>query len=200
VRALALDVDVTRHDAVQEVKGKVLHEFGRLDVLVNNVGGFPTKPRPLVDLTEDDWERSFDENLKSVFLCCRTFAPIMISQNFGRIVNISSSGSPFTGFPGRAHFAAAKAGIIGLSRVLARELANANVTVNCVAPGIVDTLGNDSGVQRGWWEPLEGVADVPLGRVGNPSDIAAAVAFLSSDEAGWVTGQTIHVNGGSFMA
>ncbi len=196
---LLVDADLTRPEEVERVRDEVVAGFGRVEILVNNVGGFPTGTRSLVEMTLEDWERSLDLNLTSAFLCCRAIAPLMAVQRHGRIVNISASLSAFTGYPRAAHYSAAKAGLVALTKALARELAPAGVTVNAVAPGHIDTPMNRRGIELGWWDGEEELAGIALGRGGTVEDVACAVVFFASDEAGWITGQTLHVNGGSFM-
>ena len=198
-RTLLLEADVTRSAEVARLADQVLAAFGRVDILVNNVGGFPTKPVPLVEMTDEDWDRSIELNLRSVFLCCRAFGRLMAEQRYGRIVNISATLSALAGVPTMAHYGAAKAGVLAMTRALARELAPSGLTVNAVAPGHIDTPMNRMGADRGWWDSDEELAGIALGRTGTVEDVAAAVAFFASDEAGWITGQTLNVNGGSYM-
>lgn len=198
-KALLVEADVTRPEEVARMRDEVVEGFGRIDILVNNVGGFPTAPRPLVDMTDEDWRRSLDLNLTTAFLCCRAVAPVMVRQGHGRIINISASLSAFTGVPTCAHYSAAKAGVVSMTKALARELARAGVTANVVAPGHIDTPMTRLGSERGWWDDDEELAGIALGRGGTVEDVACAVVFFASNESGWITGQTLHVNGGSFM-
>jgi NAD(P)-dependent dehydrogenase (short-subunit alcohol dehydrogenase family) len=197
--AVLVESDVTRSEDVERARSEIDAALGGVDILVNNVGGFPTRPARLVEMSEDDWDRSIDLNLRSTFLCCRAFAPLLARRGRGRIVNISASLSAFTGVPACAHYGAAKAGVVAMTKALARELAPAGVTVNAVAPGHIDTPMNRRGIELGWWSDEEELAGIALGRAGTVDDVAAAVAFFASDEAGWITGQTLNVNGGSFM-
>jgi NAD(P)-dependent dehydrogenase (short-subunit alcohol dehydrogenase family) len=197
--AVRVESDVTRSEEVDRARSEIVEALGGVDILVNNVGGFPTRPARLVEMSEDDWDRSIEFNLRSTFLCCRAFAPLLAERGRGRIVNISASLSAFTGVPACAHYGAAKAGVVAMTKALARELAPAGVTVNAVAPGHVDTPMNRRGIELGWWSDEEELAGIALGRAGTVDDVAAAVAFFASDEAGWITGQTLNVNGGSFM-
>jgi NAD(P)-dependent dehydrogenase (short-subunit alcohol dehydrogenase family) len=197
--AVLVQADVTRAEDVRRLRDEVLAAFGRVDILVNNVGGFPSRPAPLVELSEADWDRSIELNLRSAFLCCRAFAPLMTVQGYGRIVNISATLSASTGVPTFSHYGAAKAGLVAMTKALARELAPGGVTVNAVAPGHVDTPMNRMGIARGWWSEEDELTDIALGRGGTVEDVAVAVAFFASSEAGWITGQTLNVNGGSFM-
>jgi 3-oxoacyl-[acyl-carrier protein] reductase len=198
-RALLVEADVTRGEEVERLHQEAVASLGRVDVLVNNVGGFPTRPRPVVELGDDDWDRSLELNLRSAFLCCRGFAPGMLDRRWGRIVNVSASLSSAVGVAGHAQYGAAKGGLNTFTKALARELAPGGVTVNAVAPGDIDTPMNRLGADRGWWDAEEELAGIALGRVGTVADVAAAVVFLTSEEAGWITGQTLHVNGGSYM-
>jgi len=197
--AIVVEADVTRVEEVERMRDEVVTRFGRIDVLVNNVGGFPTGTGPLTEMTLEDWRRSLDLNLTSAFLCCRALAPRMQRQSYGRIVNISASLSAFAGFPNAAHYSAAKAGLVAMTKALARELAPSGVTANVVAPGHVDTPMNRHGVELGWWDEQDELGGIALGRGGTVEDVACAVAFFASDEAAWITGQTLHVNGGSYM-
>jgi NAD(P)-dependent dehydrogenase (short-subunit alcohol dehydrogenase family) len=196
---LLVEADMTAPADVERLRDEVIESFGRVDVVVNNVGGFPTKPLPLIELTDEDWARSIDLNLNSAFLCCRAFGRTMTGQGSGRIVSISASLSAFTGVPACAHYGAAKAGVVTMTKALARELAPFGVTVNAVAPGHVETPMNRHGVELGWWDEEDELAGIALGRGGTVDDVAAAVCFFASDEAGWITGQTLNVNGGSYL-
>jgi 3-oxoacyl-[acyl-carrier protein] reductase len=176
-------------DAVTEI----IKTYGRLDVLVNNAG--ITKDGLCVRMGDDEFSDVINVNLAGAFYMCRAAARPMMKQRFGRIINVSSVVA-FTGNPGQANYSASKAGLIGLTKSLALELAPRAVTVNAVAPGYIDTdmtSSLDAKIKDGL------LARVPLGRVGLPVDVAEAVHFLASDAAGYVTGQTIHVNGGLYM-
>jgi 3-oxoacyl-[acyl-carrier protein] reductase len=199
-RALLVEADLTSASQVAGMYEQVAADLGGVDILVNNVGGFPTAPRPLLELSEEDWDRSIELNLRSAFLCCRAVAPAMVRAKSGRIVNISASLSAATGMATHSHYSAAKAGLIAMSKALARELAVDGVTVNVVAPGHIDTPMNRQGIARHWWDDAEEVAGIAMGRTGTVAEVAAAVSFFASDEARWITGQTLHVNGGSYMS
>ncbi len=174
---------------IEEMRGKE----GGIHILVNNAG--ITRDGLLMRLKDEDWDDVMDTNLKSVFLLSRAVVRDMMKARFGRIINISSVvGS--SGNAGQANYAAAKAGMGGFTRALARELGSRNITVNCVAPGFIDT-DMTKGLAPEQQEVL--LAGIPLGRLGEVEDVAAAVRFLASGEAGYITGSTLHVNGGMFM-
>ena len=167
--------------------------MGGLDILVNNAG--ITKDGLAMRMKDDDWQAVIDVNLTSNFRLCRAAMRGMMKKRAGRIVNITSIVG-VTGNPGQANYVASKAGVIGLSKSLAQELATRGVTVNCIAPGFIATPMTDVLNDK----QKEGIlAKIPAGRMGGPEDIAAAVLYLASDEAGYVTGQTLHVNGGMAM-
>jgi 3-oxoacyl-[acyl-carrier protein] reductase len=179
--------------AAEAAFADVVARFKRLDVLVNNAG--LTKDGLAVRMSPEDFVRVIDVNLVGTFNCSRAAAKIMMKQRAGRIINVSSVVG-FTGNVGQANYSAAKAGMIALTKTFALELAPRGVTVNAVAPGYVATDMTES-LSDQVKEAL--LARVPLGRVGRPEDVASAVAFLASPEAGYLTGQTIHVNGGMHM-
>jgi 3-oxoacyl-[acyl-carrier protein] reductase len=169
-------------------------EFGDIAVLVNNAG--ITRDNLALRMKDGDWDEVMETNLKSVFRLSRAVMRGMMKARWGRIINITSVVGA-SGNPGQANYAAAKAGIVGLSKSLARELGSRNITVNCVAPGFIDT-----DMTRALPEAQKGalLAQIPLGRLGLPEDIAAAVAYLASPAAGYVTGAVLHVNGGMYMS
>lgn len=196
-KAILIEADVTNENDIERVKGEIVRQFGGLDILVNGAAGFPTRPKSLVEMSNEDWDRSIDLNLRSVFLSCRIFGRMMRDQNYGRIINFSSGGAAF-GLVEQAHYCASKAGIVAMTKVLARELGPYGITCNLVTPGRIDTPMSRKGVEEKWWaDPPESI--FPLGRCGKPEDVAGAVCYFASDEASWVTGQVLHVNGGSFM-
>jgi len=172
---------------------KVQADFGAVAILVNNAGA--TRDNLLARMKDDEWDDTQSTNLKSVFLLSRAVLRPMMKARFGRIVNVSSVVA-FTGNPGQANYAAAKAGMIGFSKSLAREVGSRNITVNCVAPGFIETDMTRT-------LPGEQVArltdNVPLGRLGRVEDVAQAVLFLCSPNAAYITGATLHVNGGMYM-
>jgi 3-oxoacyl-[acyl-carrier protein] reductase len=169
-------------------------ESGDIAVLVNNAG--ITRDNLALRMKDSDWDEVMETNLKSVFRLSRAVMRGMMKARWGRIINITSVVGA-SGNPGQANYAAAKAGIVGLSKSLARELGSRNITVNCVAPGFIDT-----DMTRALPEAQKGalLAQIPLGRLGQPEDIAAAVAYLASPAAGYVTGAVLHVNGGMYMS
>lgn len=194
--AMAVRVDVTRQEHVAEMVRKGIERFGRIDILVNNAG--ITQPIRVMDMTEADWDRIVAVNLKGTFLCSKAVLPVMIKQGYGRIVNMSSvSAKRGGGVFGGAHYSAAKAGILGFAKALAREVAAHGITVNSVAPGLIatDIRGGLESPER----QKEMSRDIPVQRLGTPEEVAAAVAFLASEEAAYITGEEIDINGGSHM-
>ena len=192
-RAFYHQVDVAVESAVADYLGAILKEAGRIDVLVNNAG--ITRDGLLVRMKEADWDAVMDVNLKGTFNCMKVAAKAMMKQRYGRIINVSSVVG-VTGNPGQANYVASKAGIIGLTKAVARELASRNITVNAVAPGYIDT---DMTGKLDDKAKDAMVGQIPMGRIGTPEDIAGVVAFLASAAADYITGQTIHVSGGMYM-
>jgi 3-oxoacyl-[acyl-carrier protein] reductase len=192
--AIYVSVDVSDSESVRAMVEQVRDRYERIDILVNNAGIRPTCP--VLAMSRSDWERVLAVNLTGTFNCCAAVAPLMVERGWGRIVNISSLAAQRGSTGGHSHYAAAKAGIVGFSKSLARELAPYGVTVNVVAPGWIDT--------EGWEGQLDGhreeyASQVPLGRLGKPDDVAYAVAFLVSERASYLTGITLPVNGGLFI-
>ncbi len=185
--------DVADREEVRDAFKGIIKEKKRLDVLVNNAG--ITRDNLVAMMKPAQWDDVISTNLSGVFYCCQAVTRQMLKQRYGRIVNITSV-IGFTGNAGQANYAAAKAGIVGLTRSLAKELASRNITVNAVAPGYIET-DMTSGLPEDAREAM--LQQIPLGRVGTPEDVAGAVKFLVSDKASYITGQIIHVNGGMFM-
>jgi 3-oxoacyl-[acyl-carrier protein] reductase len=190
-KGIALNVcDVEQTDLVL---ADIAKEFGPITVLVNNAG--ITRDNLTMRMGDDEWDAVIDTNLKAVFRLSRGVMRGMMKARFGRIVNITSVVG-YSGNPGQANYCAAKAGVAGMSRSLARELGSRNITVNCVAPGFIATDMTHALTEE---QKQAMLAAIPLGRVGTPEDIAGAVGFLVSPAAAYVTGTTVHVNGGMFM-
>ena len=187
-------LNVNNAAAAEALIDSIVKEHGALQVLVNNAG--ITRDMLAMRLKDDDWDAVLDTNLKAVFRMSRAVMRTMMKQRYGRIISITSVVGA-SGNPGQANYAAAKAGVAGMSRALARELGSRGITVNCIAPGFIET-DMTSGLPEEQQKALLG--QIPLGHLGKPADIAHAVAFLASPQAGYVTGQEIHVNGGMYMA
>lgn len=183
-------LNVTDPDAIQDTVKQVASEFGPIYILVNNAG--ITRDNLLMRMKQDEWDSIMDTNLTSIFRLSKACLRGMLKQQGGRIINISSVVG-YTGNPGQCNYSAAKAGILGFSKSLAQEVASRNITVNVVAPGFIETdMTKDLPQEQA--ELMQNM--IALGRLGQPEDIAAAVGFLASPKAGYITGQTIHVNGG----
>lgn len=185
--------DVSDSEAVQKAVKEITAEHEAVDILVNNAG--ITRDGLMARMKDEDWDQVLDTNLKSAFVCTRAVMKGMMKKRWGRIINMTSV-IGFLGNAGQVNYAAAKAGMVGLTKSMARELAARNITVNCVAPGYIVT-DMTSGLSGEIQEAIK--AQVPLGTLGEPEDVAAAVAYLASVDSGYVTGQTLHVNGGMYM-
>ena len=192
-QAILVKADVANEAAVQEMVQKTADAFGRIDILVNNAG--ITRDGLLARMKEEDWDAVLSTNLKGVFLTTKAVAKLMMKQRAGRIVNMASVVG-VTGNAGQANYSAAKAGVIGFTKTIAKELASRGVTANAVAPGFIDTDMTSVLSDKAKEAALTGI---PLGRMGTPEDVAAAVLFLASDQASYVTGQVLHVDGGMVM-
>ncbi|MGV0770639.1 SDR family NAD(P)-dependent oxidoreductase [Mycobacterium syngnathidarum] len=194
-RAAGFEVDVTDRAGIDSAVQQVVSELGAPTILINSAGldGF----EPFLKITVESWRKILAVNLTGTFDCCQAVVPHMVAAGWGRIVNISSS-SAQTGNPLMVHYAAAKAGVVGLTKALAHELGPRGITVNTVPPGFVDTPMLRRTEERGFLGPGVGAAEAttPVRRVGRPEDIAAACAYLVREEAGYITGQVIGVNGG----
>ena len=192
-RADAASLDVTDTRAVEAMVGGALERHGRIDILVNNAG--IARDQLLLRMKREAWDQVIATNLTAAFACAQAVIKPMMKQRGGRIISISSVVGQ-TGNAGQANYAASKAGLIGFSKALAREVASRGITVNVVAPGLIDTdmTRAITGKAQGDW-----AAQIPLGRLGATEDVAAAVCFLASDEASYITGQVLAVNGGMYM-
>jgi NAD(P)-dependent dehydrogenase (short-subunit alcohol dehydrogenase family) len=191
VEALAVIADVARKDQVDAMVARALSEFGRVDILINNAAIRPHKP--FLELTDEDWENVRGVVLDGAMHCTRAMIPSMVENRYGRILFFTGEGA-FTGGSGRAHVSAAKMGLVGLARALATEFAPNNIRVNVVSPGSIDTRRDNPEWYQG---RVPSAAGIPLGRQGHVDEIAATCLFLVSDDGGFITGQTIHVNGGA---
>jgi len=191
--AIMIKANVANADEVQEMFTQALDHFGSVDILVNNAG--ITRDNLLMRMKEEEWDDVINTNLKGVFNCIKVATRPMMKQRSGRIINITSVVGVL-GNPGQANYVAAKAGVIGLTKTTARELASRNITVNAVAPGFIDT-----DMTAGLPEDVKNnmLGQIPLARLGQPDEIASVVVFLASDAAGYMTGQTLHVDGGMYM-
>jgi NAD(P)-dependent dehydrogenase (short-subunit alcohol dehydrogenase family) len=199
-RPLVIGGDVNQAAVVERLVHETLEQFGRLDILVNNAGG-GTLLRFLEEVTEEDWDLTVNSNLKSAFLCCKAVAPVMKRQRYGRIVNVSSVAGRNVSRLSGPQYSSAKAGLLGLTRHLAQDLAPFGITANAVAPGptLVDRVAKKWAL-RSPEDQARILANIPLGRLAQPEEVATVIAFLASDDASYVTGVTIDVNGGSFMS
>ncbi len=189
-----ITLDVNDAPGVQALIDTIVKEQGSLQILVNNAG--ITQDNLAMRMKDEEWDAVLDTNLKAVFRMSRAVMRTMMKQRYGRIINITSVVGA-SGNPGQANYAAAKAGVAGMTRALARELGSRNITVNCVAPGFIET---DMTAKLADEQQKALLTQIPLGHLGKPSDIAHAVAYLASPHAAYVTGQELHVNGGMFMA
>jgi 3-oxoacyl-[acyl-carrier protein] reductase len=190
---LAVEVNVAEFASAQALIDQALNKFGHIDILVNNAG--ITRDTLIMRMEESDWDSVLDVNLKGVFNCSKAVVRTMMKQRYGRIINVSSV-SGQAGQVGQTNYSASKAGVIGFTKALAREMASRQITVNAVAPGFIPTvLTNDLAA-----ELKEAILKAtPLGRMGKPEEVASAVAFLASEEAAYITGQVLAVDGGMVM-
>jgi len=191
VKAISVLADVADENQVQAMVKQVLDEFGRIDILVNNTG--LRRSRPITDMTTEEWRNVLGVNLDGPFFCCRAVVPSMLATGWGRIINVSGLNA-FIGRTEWSHVCASKMGALGLTRALAVELATQKITVNHIVPGPIDTShGTSSDMEK----TAKRIATVPQGRLGLPEEIANMCVFLASDAASFITGQTLHVNGGA---
>jgi 3-oxoacyl-[acyl-carrier protein] reductase len=188
-------VDVTQKESVQQMVEESMKMYGRVDILVNIVGG--SSPKSVLEMSDADWDRVINLNLKSVFLCCRAVLPVMAKQHYGKIANFSSA-QAFSGSATRANYTAAKAGVVGFSKSLALEVVGHGINVNVIAPGMVETERIRAMFSDDEWKKLTSTR--PMGRAVLPEEVARAALFLVQDAQASITGQTLHVNGGAFMA
>ena len=191
--ALAVAMDVTREEQIKEAFRKALDHFGKIDILVNNAG--VTRDGLVLRMKRQDWDEVLNTNLTAAHLCIQQVLPGMMRRRYGRIINITSVVA-LLGNAGQANYVASKAGLIGLTRAVAQEYASRNITVNAVAPGFIETAMTQS-MPAETREKL--AARIPLGRLGRVLDVAHAVKFLASEEASYITGHVLHVNGGLYM-
>jgi 3-oxoacyl-[acyl-carrier protein] reductase len=192
-KGFIVQFDVANAGDVQGNIKEIFNIHGQIDILVNNAG--ITRDGLMARMKEDDWDSVLDTNLKGAFLCSKAVMRTMMKKRWGRIINVSSVVG-FVGNSGQVNYGAAKAGLTGLTKSMARELAGRNITVNCVAPGYIVTDMTD-GLTEDVQEALK--AQIPLGTLGTAEDVAASVGFLASSDSKYITGQTLHVNGGMYM-
>lgn len=192
-RSFAVQADVSSEEDVKNMVKKTIDEFGQLDILVNNAG--ITKDNLLMRMKEDEFDQVININLKGVFLCTKAVTRQMMRQRRGKIINVASIVG-VRGNPGQANYVAAKAGVIGLTKTTAQELASRNILVNAVAPGFITTDMTDVLTEK---QRETILSLVPLARLGKPEDVARVVRFLASEDADYITGQTIHIDGGMVM-
>ncbi len=192
-RVHIVSCDLSDRAAVQKLAGEAEAKLGTLDILVNNAG--VTKDNLFVRMKDEEWDEVIAVNLTSTFMLCRAALRNMMRRQWGRIINITSI-SGIIGNPGQGNYAAAKAGMIGMTKSLAREVASRGITANCIAPGFIKTAMTDALTEK----QVEAIAQhIPAAKFGEPDDIAAAALYLASEEARYMTGQTLHVNGGMAM-
>ena len=193
IKGIGLVLNVNNINQIKIVIEEIIEKFGDITILVNNAG--ITRDNLLVRMKDVEWDETLDTNLKSIFLLSRSVLRAMMGARYGRIVNLSSVVG-VTGNMGQANYAAAKAGIFGFSKSLAREVGSRNITVNCVAPGFIDTDMTRLLTEK---QKQYLIQHIPIGRLGQPEEVASAVAFLVSPAAGYITGTTLHINGGMHM-
>jgi 3-oxoacyl-[acyl-carrier protein] reductase len=191
--AIGIEADIRKTDDVKYMVEKTIHEFGKIDILVNNAGY--SQRMTILDMTLDDWNKSLESNLTGAFICSHAVLPYMKERHYGRIIHVSSiAARRGGGLLGGGHYTAAKAGIIGLSKALAREAAPYGITSNCVIPGSCQT--DVGGIK---FEDKTVPDDLPMGRRGETIEVASAIAYLATDYAGFITGASLDINGGAYM-
>lgn len=195
-RAVAVQADVTRFDDVHELVNRTANELGPVDILVNNAGSLVERLK-LLELTEEKWDAVIGLNLKSAFLCAQAVAPSMIERRRGAIVNVSSVAGRNGGALGSIHYSTAKGGLITMTKGLAKELGPHGVRVNAVSPGVIETPYHEQFSTPEMMKAYVGM--IPLGRIGSPPEVASVVAFLASDAASFLCGETVEINGGMLM-
>ncbi|GBE06062.1 MAG TPA: 3-oxoacyl-[acyl-carrier-protein] reductase [Nitrospirae bacterium] len=193
VKGLAIKLDVSNPDDVASAFGTFMNEFGRLDILVNNAG--ITRDALLLRMKSVDWDAVLNINLKGTFLCSKEAVRLMSKKHYGKIISISSVVA-FTGNPGQASYSASKAGIVGLTKTIAKEYAGRGIRANAVAPGFIQTAMTDA-ISEKVRDQMK--SSIPLGTFGTTEDVANAVVFLGSEESDYITGQVLHINGGMYM-
>ncbi len=193
IKGAGMVLNVTSSVQIQDILAAIPEQFGEITILVNNAG--ITRDNLLIRMKDEEWDEIMETNLKSVFRLCRGVLRAMMKARSGRIINISSVVG-VTGNPGQTNYAATKAGIFGFSKSLAREVGSRNITVNCIAPGFIETDMTRSLTDK---QQQNLIQHIPLGRLGRSEEVASAVVFLASPAAGYITGSTLHVNGGMYM-
>ncbi len=194
VQGLAVKCDVSKAEDVEKAVKEAITKFGRIDILVNNAGIYPFKP--ILQMTEEDWDRVLDINLKGTFFMTKAVLPKMIEQRGGKTINIASIAGSMVGYPNLAHYSASKAGVVGFTKAVALEVAQYGINVNAISPGPIQTPGTEAiGLTKELYEQT--VRSIPLGRIGLPEDVANLVVFLASDKSSFITGQNIVIDGGS---
>lgn len=190
VKSLAIKCDVGKYQDVEDAKTKTLQKFSKIDILVNNAGIYPQQP--FLEMPKEEWHKVIHINLYGVFHCTKAFLPGMVERKYGKIINLSSISGPVVAFPNLVHYSSSKGAISGFTKALALEMAQYKININAVAPGPIDvgTMQADEAMMA------IVVRGIPLGRMGKPSDIANLIVFLASDEANFITGQTIVSDGG----
>ncbi len=193
-KALIVNLDVSRFESVTEGVARTIQELGKIDILVNNAG--ITKDNLVMRMKPADWETVLGTNLDGAYYCIRAVLPGMVKQHYGRIINIASVVAQ-AGNPGQANYVASKAGLIGLTKAVAAEVASRQITVNAISPGFIDTAMTEK-LPEALKQKMLGM--IPLGRMGTDREVACAVRFLASEEASYITGHVLNINGGMYMA